>query len=89
VITAGTSVRESVEIITSAGAQACGVLIALDRQERGAGDLSATQEVTERYGLPVYPVIGLDDIVAYMEAKNAAEALETIRSYRTSFGVSQ
>lgn len=89
VITAGTSVRESVEIITSAGAQACGVLIALDRQERGAGDLSATQEVTERYGLPVYPVIGLDDIVAYLEAKNAAEALETIRSYRTSFGVSQ
>src|SRR5512137_43526 len=66
VISAGTSVRESVDLIRRAGATPCGVAIALDRMERGTGALSATQEVAERYHMPVVSVATLDDLVAYL-----------------------
>lgn len=89
VISAGTSVRESVQLIRAAGAEPCGVAIALDRQERGTGERSAVQEVIEDYRLPVISIVGLDDLVRYL-AKHAelAESLAAIQSYRQRYGVS-
>jgi orotate phosphoribosyltransferase len=86
VITAGTSVRESVDIIRGAGAEPCGVLIALDRQEQGLGSNSAVREVAERYGLPVHAIITLEDILDYLAAAERSEELAAIRRYRSEFG---
>jgi orotate phosphoribosyltransferase len=83
VITAGTSVRESVEIIHAAGARPCGVLIALDRQERGQGRVSAVEEVASTFGTPVHAIIRLDDIIAYLESENRPAELRAIRSYQS------
>jgi orotate phosphoribosyltransferase len=87
VITAGTSVRESVDIIRAAGAEPSGVAITLDRQERGLGELSAVQEVVERYRMPVHAIVALDDILEYLETEGRAGELESIRRYRAEFGV--
>ena len=88
VISAGTSVRESVAIINASGAQPCGVVIALDRMERGTGALSATQEVTQHYGLPVLSVATLDDLVSYLSADAAmAPQLSAVAEYRRQYGV--
>jgi len=67
VITAGTAIREAVDIITAAGAQPVGVVLALDRQERGTGQLSAVQEVEQTLGLPVTSILKLADLVDYLE----------------------
>jgi len=83
VITAGTSVRESVEIIRAAGARPCGVQIALDRQERGQGTVSAVEEVAMTFGTRVHAIIRLDDIIAYLEAENRQAELGAIRSYQS------
>ncbi|MGZ8247162.1 orotate phosphoribosyltransferase [Methylomagnum sp.] len=88
VITAGTSVRESVDIIRAAGAAPSGVLIALDRQEKGRGELSAVQEVAAQYGLPVYAIITLAEIIEYLETAGRHEVLAAIRQYRAGFGLS-
>ncbi len=89
VISAGTSVRESVESIRSAGATPCGVAIALDRQERGTGELSAVQEVMRDYQLPVISLVGLDDLVAYLAAHaEQADSLAAIQAYRERYGIS-
>jgi len=88
VISAGTSVRESVEIINAAGAQPAGVVIALDRQERGKGETSAIQEVERDYGLRVASIVGLQQLVEYLgEQSDQAEALEVIRVYRATYGI--
>jgi orotate phosphoribosyltransferase len=87
VITAGTSVRESVDIIRAAGAEPSGVAITLDRQERGLGELSAVQEVVERCRMPVHAIVALDDILEYLETEGRAGELESIRRYRAEFGV--
>jgi orotate phosphoribosyltransferase len=87
VITAGTSVRESMGIIRGAGASPCGVLIALDRREKGRGNLSAVQEVTEQYGIPVHAIVTLDDILEFLEAAELHRELAAIRKYRSEFGV--
>ncbi len=86
VITAGTSVRESVEIIRGAGAVPTGVLIALDRQEKGETGLSAVQEVEECYKIPVIPIITLAHIVDYIEREGGSN-LAAIKTYRREFGV--
>jgi orotate phosphoribosyltransferase len=88
VISAGTSVRESVELIRAAGATPAGVLIALDRQERGLGELSAVQEVQRDYGIPVIAVAGLADLMAFIEhhAEFAAYR-DAVARYRTEYGV--
>ncbi|MGD0960994.1 MAG: orotate phosphoribosyltransferase [Methylomonas sp.] len=87
VITAGTSVRESFETINSAGASVAGVLIALDRQEKGLRDLSAVQEVTAQYGIPVVSVISLADIVQFLEQNGVnPEKLAIINAYRQKYG---
>jgi orotate phosphoribosyltransferase len=87
VITAGTSVRESVEIIKAANATPAAVLIALDRQEKGLGEISAIQEVTERFDLPVTAIISLSDIVAYLKASGETEQLAAIELYRSCYGI--
>ena len=88
VISAGTSVRESVEIIRAAGATPCGVVIALDRMERGTGELSAVQEVQRDYGIPVVAVAGLKDLMTFLgERPDFAAHREAVARYRTQYGV--
>lgn len=88
VISAGTSVRESVELIRGAGAEPAGVLIALDRQERGQAALSAVQEVENCYGIPVVSIAKLTDLIAYLSGHPALERhLEAVRAYRAAYGV--
>lgn len=87
VISAGTSVRESVDIITQQGAETGGVVIALDRQERGKGDLSAIQEVERDYGIPVASIVRLESLVEYLQADTAnSEYLDKIQQYRDQYG---
>jgi len=87
VISAGTSVRESVEWIRRGGAEPAGVAIALDRQERGNGPQTAAQEVEALFGIPVVAIAGLDDLVAYLDKNAAAEVdMAVIRRYRQEFG---
>ena len=88
VITAGTAIRESMEIIQVNGATLAGVLISLDRQERGRGDISAIQEVERDYGCKVTSIITLKDLIAYLEEKpEMADHLAAVRQYREEFGV--
>lgn len=88
VISAGTSVRESVELIRAAGAQPCGVVISLDRQEKGTGELSAVQEVERSYGLPVLSVAKLTDLLAYLTDSPAlADRLAAVQAYRSRYGI--
>ncbi|MEM7208127.1 MAG: orotate phosphoribosyltransferase [Pseudomonadota bacterium] len=88
VITAGTAIRESVEIINAAGAQLAAVAIALDRQERGQGDLSAIQEVEQRYNARVINVVSLQELIAFLreDAANSAQ-LGAVENYQRSYGV--
>jgi len=87
VISAGTSVAESVALIEAAGARLAGVLVALDRQERGAGARSATQEVAERHGVPVTAILDLDALVEYLHGRgDAAHILAAIDAYRARYG---
>ena len=88
VISAGTSVRESVELIREAGAIPCGVAIALDRQERGSSERSAVQDVRQNYKMPVISIATLDDLVGYLAADAAlTPQLEAVRLYRERYGV--
>jgi orotate phosphoribosyltransferase len=87
VISAGTSVRESIEWIRRAGATPCGVAIALDRQERGQGKQSAAQEVENAFGIPVVAIAGLDDLIEFLESQSVANIdIEAIRRYRNDYG---
>jgi len=90
VITAGTAVREVITMIESAGAELAGVVIGLNRQERGEGELSAIQELEQRYGIPVLSIIDMDHIIDYLEQKNGAESavLQRMLEYRSLYGVS-
>ncbi|MCG7895427.1 MAG: orotate phosphoribosyltransferase [Candidatus Thiodiazotropha taylori] len=88
VISAGTSVRESVEIIKHEQATPAGVVIALDRQERGQGERSAIQEVEADYGLPVSAIVRLEQLIEYLQQKeDSATDLERIQAYRQTYGV--
>ncbi len=88
VISAGTSVRESIELIRSAGATPAGVVIALDRQERGQAALSAVQEVEQNYGIPVISVARLADLIAYLGGNAELQRnLVAVRAYREQYGV--
>jgi len=87
VISAGTSVRESVNLIRAHGATPCGVAIALDRQERGQGELSAVQEVSRDYGLPVTAIATLEDLIGYLGDKPAlAQDCERVLAYKRQYG---
>src|SRR5690348_16378052 len=88
VITAGTAVRESLGIIRDAGAQPDGVLVALDRQERGSGALLATQELTAEHGVPVIAIVGLNDVMDYVGGNpGLAEQRDRMAVYRSRYGV--
>jgi orotate phosphoribosyltransferase len=87
VVTAGTAVRESIGIIKSAGAQPAGVVLALDRQERGQGTQSAVQEIRSAYGIPVIRIITLDLLIQYLEAGGESEELAALRNHRMTQGV--
>ncbi len=87
VITAGTAVRESIGLIRAAGASPAGVLVALDRQERGQGRLSAVQEVQAAFGIPVIRIITLDDLIELLEAAGPGAELAALRNHRANFGV--
>ena len=90
VISAGTSVRESVELIRAAGAAPCGVVIALDRMERGTGTLSAVQEVERDYGIPVVAVATLADLLAFLGGRADLQAnASAVAAYRKEYGVAQ
>ena len=86
VVTAGTSVRESVDIIRQAGATPAGVLIALDRQEKGQNNVSAIQEVQERFDMPVIVIITLENIIDYLTA-DASDQLNAIKDYQHLYGI--
>jgi orotate phosphoribosyltransferase len=87
VISAGTSVRESVDLIRASGAIAGGVVIALDRMERGQGSLSATQEVQQSFNMPVISIATLDDLLDYLRARGMARELQSVMRYRSQYGV--
>ena len=88
VITAGTAIRESMDLIQANGAELAGVLIALDRQEKGKGELSAIQEVERDYQAKVIAIITLGDLIRYLEEKpEMADALALVRAYRTQYGI--
>ena len=88
VITAGTSVRESVEIIRTAGATPCGVVISFDRMERGSGSRSAVEEVREAFSLRVISISTLDDLAGYLVRRpELAQQLRSVHDYRQKYGV--
>ena len=87
VISAGTSVREAVELIQAHGAKACGVAIAIDRQEKGLGELSAVQEVIQHNQIPVCAIANLNDLLNYLKAKNMLQNLQAVETYRKQYGV--
>ncbi len=88
VITAGTAIREAVDIIKAEGATTSAVLIALDRQEKGKGDLSAIQEVNRDYGIDVFSIITMADLIDYLAGDDLfAGHLEAMRGYRQQYGI--
>lgn len=88
VITAGTAVREVMAIIKAAGAQPAAVLIGLNRQEKGQGELSAIQEVEQSFGVPVISIINLNHIIDYLAAQSGQqEMVDKIKGYRATYGV--
>lgn len=88
VITAGTSVRESVDIIEAQGARAAGVVIALDRQERGRDERSAVEDVRAQYGIPVFSIATLNDLIVFLkEVPDVGDALQALRDYRARYGI--
>lgn len=88
VITAGTAIRESMQIIQANGADLAGVLVAIDRQEKGKAELSAIQEVERDFHCAVISIISLSDLVTYLEEKgNNAKQLDSVKAYRQQYGI--
>jgi orotate phosphoribosyltransferase len=87
VITAGTAIRESVDLIRAAGATPVGVVLALDRQERGQTERSAVQEVEQVLGLPVTSILKLGDLIAHLKSQGDEQQLAALQRYRNEYGV--
>ena len=90
VITAGTAIREVMDLLQRTGATPAGILVALDRQERGTGSLSAIQEIRQQYGIPVICIISLEMIVTYLgrqQDPSLAQSLAAVEAYREQYGV--
>jgi len=89
VITAGTAIREAIDIIAAAGGKPAGVLLALDRQEKGQGQLSAVQELEQAFAIPVCSIIRLQDLIAHLENDTKSSVyLDSVLAYRDRYGVS-
>lgn len=86
VVTAGTAFNEAKTIIEDAGAEVAGLVIALDRQERGNSELSAIQEISEQHKIPVYNIISLDHLVDYLMTQNDQDVIKKIKEYRVEYG---
>jgi orotate phosphoribosyltransferase len=88
VITAGTAIREAVSIIEGAGGRVAGVMLALDRQEQGQGELSAVQEVEQQLGVPVFSIIRLEDLISHLQQEpQVASMLDSVLAYHDKYGV--
>ena len=88
VISSGTSIRESIEIINAYNAIPCGVSVAIDRQERGMNELSAVQEVEKNYHIPVISIANVDILIKSLGAdKNMVRILQSVMDYKSQFGV--
>ncbi|MGB0468354.1 MAG: orotate phosphoribosyltransferase [Pontibacterium sp.] len=88
VITAGTAIREVMAIIEQAGAKPAATVIALNRQEKGQGELSAIQEVERDYGMPVISIVSLNDLITYLEEQgDKQDEVAAIRAYREQYGI--
>ena len=88
VITAGTAIREAVDIIQTEGAKTSAVLIALDRQEKGQSDLSAIQEVRRDYGIHVFSIITMADLIDYLATDESySQHLDAMQDYRSHYGI--
>ncbi|OOR88093.1 orotate phosphoribosyltransferase [Moraxella caviae] len=87
VMTAGTAIREVVQILKDAGANLAGIVIALDRKEKGQDERSAVQQITEDFGVPVHSLVDIDDIIAFLQAKGETDVLERMMAYRATYGV--
>lgn len=87
VITAGTAIREVVDILSKAGAKIAGVIVALDRQEKGLGEISALQEVQQQLNIPVHALITMQDLMDYLQAKGETQALAKMQAYREQYGI--
>lgn len=87
VITAGTAINESMQVLNSANATAVGVIVSLNRQERSQGTQSAIQEIAERYNIPVTSIINLDNIVEYLTQTEQREDIAKINTYRAQYGI--
>lgn len=87
VMTAGTAVREVVGILQSAGASLAGIVIALDRKEKGQDERSAVQQIRDDFGVPVYALVDIDDIIAFLQASGESEHLPKMMAYRATYGV--
>ncbi len=90
VITAGTAIRETIALITAEKATVAGVVVMLDRQEKGQGDLSAIQELQNKYHIPVYSIATLEDLLSYVEKDSALSPfLNAMHAYRAQYGVKE
>lgn len=87
VITAGTAIREVVALLQHAGAEIAGVMVALDRQERGQGALSAIQEVEQTLNIPVHALVTMQDLMGYLAKNNQQQALADMQAYREKYGI--
>lgn len=87
VMTAGTAVREVVEILRNAGASLAGIVIALDRKERGQDERSAVEQIKDDFGVPVFALVDIDDIIAFLQDKGETEHLAKMQAYREQYGV--
>jgi orotate phosphoribosyltransferase len=87
VITAGTAIRESIDLIRAAGARPAGVVLALDRQERGLGALSAVQEIQTMFSIPVVRIITLAEIIEHLESAGRPDEVAGLRNYCSRYGV--
>ena len=87
VITAGTAIREVVDILNKAGAKIAGVIVALDRQEKGLGETSALQEVQQQLNIPVHALITMQDLMEFLQVKGETQALQKMQDYREQYGI--
>jgi orotate phosphoribosyltransferase len=90
VITAGTAIRETMDIIAAAGATPAGVVVALDRQEKGQGTLSAIQEIEQEFSIPVVSIINLAQIIQYLEQDGddtMSQYLSSMKDYQAQYGI--
>ena len=89
VVSAGTSINEAVSIISSNDGKACGIIVAIDRQEKGLSDMSATQDVSNKFNIPILSIITLDNIIEYLtNQNNFKDELKSIKEYRNEYGAS-